>query len=247
MYLKNLFSEENVKEQVLKLNGEAEIFFRKSSVKKPIIHKKGTMLVNRTYMEEVNGNSVRRNIPEKEYQEIYNYKNHRLKGELSTEAKKYLEKAVCHETKKDIVKDYRYSVDKFFIHLPITINYRASGKEMLNSVAQRYIAHQNDMHVIGIDRGERNLIYVSVINMQGEIKEQKSFNVVNKYDYKEKLKRKRTDQRRGQKKLERDRADQGFEGRISVRRDTRNSKNDDKVSCDYSYGRSKLWFKRGTV
>ena len=125
MYLKNLFSEENVREQVLKLNGEAEIFFRKSSVKKPIIHKKGTMLVNRTYMEEVNGNSVRRNIPEKEYQEIYNYKNHRLKGELSTEAKKYLEKAVCHETKKDIVKDYRYSVDKFFIHLPITINYRA--------------------------------------------------------------------------------------------------------------------------
>ena len=188
MYLKNLFSEENVREQVLKLNGEAEIFFRKSSVKKPIIHKKGTMLVNRTYMEEVNGNSVRRNIPEKEYQEIYNYKNHRLKGELSTEAKKYLEKAVCHETKKDIVKDYRYSVDKFFIHLPITINYRASGKETLNSVAQRYIAHQNDMHVIGIDRGERNLIYVSVINMQGEIKEQKSFNIINEFNYKEKLK-----------------------------------------------------------
>mgnify|MGYP004539292871 CR=1 FL=1 len=188
MYLKNLFSEENAREQVLKLNGEAEIFFRKSSVKEPIIHKKGTMLVNRTYMEEVHGESVKKNIPEKVYQEIYNYKNHRLKGKLSSEAKKYLEKAVCHEAEKDIVKDYRYSVDKFFIHLPITINYKASGKKSLNTVAQRYIAHQNDMNVIGIDRGERNLIYVSVINMQGEIIEQKSFNVVNKYDYKEKLK-----------------------------------------------------------
>lgn len=188
MYLKNLFSEENAREQVLKLNGEAEIFFRKSSVKKPIIHKKGTILVNRTYMEEMHGETVKANIPEKAYQEIYNYMNHRLKGELSAEAKEYLKKAVYHETKKDIVKDYRYSVDKFFIHLPITINYRASGKEALNSVAQRYIAHQNDMHVIGIDRGERNLIYVSVINMQGEIIEQKSFNVVNKYNYKEKLK-----------------------------------------------------------
>ena len=40
MYLKNLFSEENLKNIVLKLNGEAEVFFRKSSIKKPIIHKK---------------------------------------------------------------------------------------------------------------------------------------------------------------------------------------------------------------
>lgn len=58
------------------------------------------MLVNRTYMEEVNGNSVRRNIPEKEYQEIYNYKNHRLKGELSTEAKNIWKKQYAMRRKK---------------------------------------------------------------------------------------------------------------------------------------------------
>lgn len=51
MYLKNLFSEENLKNIVLKLNGEAEVFFRKSSIKKPIIHKKGSVLVNKTYNE----------------------------------------------------------------------------------------------------------------------------------------------------------------------------------------------------
>ena len=37
---KESFSEENLKNIVLKLNGEAEVFFRKSSIKKPIIHKK---------------------------------------------------------------------------------------------------------------------------------------------------------------------------------------------------------------
>ena len=37
---------------MLKLNGEAEIFFRKSSIKNPIIHKKGSILVNRTYEAE---------------------------------------------------------------------------------------------------------------------------------------------------------------------------------------------------
>ena len=44
------------------------------------------------------------------------------------------------------------------------------------------------MHVIGIDRGERNLIYVSVIDTCGNIVEQKSFNIVNGYDYQIKLK-----------------------------------------------------------
>ena len=51
----------------------------------------------------------------------------------------------------------------------------------------QYIAKQENMHVIGIDRGERNLIYVSVIDMNGKIKEQKSFNIVNSYNYQEKL------------------------------------------------------------
>jgi CRISPR-associated protein Cpf1 len=35
-----------------------------------------------------------------------------------------------------------------------------------------------NVNVIGIDRGERNLIYVSLINQKGEILEQKSFNIV---------------------------------------------------------------------
>ena len=45
------------------------------------------------------------------------------------------------------------------------------------------------MHIIGIDRGERNLIYVSVIDTHGNIVEQKSFNIVGGYDYQDKLKK----------------------------------------------------------
>ena len=43
------------------------------------------------------------------------------------------------------------------------------------------------MHIIGIDRGERNLVYVSVIDLKGRIVEQKSYNIVNNYDYQKKL------------------------------------------------------------
>ena len=68
-----------------------------------------------------------------------------------------------HEAVKDIIKDYRYTVNKFFIHLPITINFKAEHTGNLNEMVIQYIAKQENMHVIGIDRGERNLIYVSVI------------------------------------------------------------------------------------
>ncbi len=51
-----------------------------------------------------------------------------------------------------------------------------------------YIAKKEDIHIIGIDRGERNLLYISVIDVHGNIREQRSFNIVNGYDYQQKLK-----------------------------------------------------------
>lgn len=119
MYLKNLFSEENLKDIVLKLNGKAEIFFRKSSIKNPIIHKKGSILVNRTYEAEEkeqfgNIRIVRKNIPENIYQELYKYYNDKSDKELSDEAAKLKDIVGHHEATKDIVKDYRYTYDKYF-------------------------------------------------------------------------------------------------------------------------------------
>ena len=193
MYLKNLFSEENLNDIVLKLNGEAEIFFRKSSIKNPIIHKKGSILVNRTYEAEEkdqfgNIRIVRKNIPENIYQELYKYYNDKSDKELSDEAAKLKDIVGHHEATKDIVKDYRYTYDKYFLHMPITINFKANKTSFINDRILQYIATEKDLHVIGIDRGERNLIYVSVIDTCGNIVEQKSFNIVNGYDYQIKLK-----------------------------------------------------------
>lgn len=193
MYLKNLFSEENLKDIVLKLNGKAEIFFRKSSIKNPIIHKKGSILVNRTYEAEEkeqfgNIRIVRKNIPENIYQELYKYYNDKSDKELSDEAAKLKNVVGHHEAATNIVKDYRYTYDKYFLHMPITINFKANKTSFINDRILQYIAKEKDLHVIGIDRGERNLIYVSVIDTCGNIVEQKSFNIVNGYDYQIKLK-----------------------------------------------------------
>ncbi|MFU2363510.1 MAG: type V CRISPR-associated protein Cas12a/Cpf1, partial [Clostridiales bacterium] len=193
MYLKNLFSEENLKDIVLKLNGKAEIFFRKSSIKNPIIHKKGSILVNRTYEAEEKdqfGNTqiVRKTIPENIYQELYKYFNDKSDKELSDEAAKLKNVVGHHVAATNIVKDYRYTYDKYFLHMPITINFKANKTSFINDRILEYIAKEKDLHVIGIDRGERNLIYVSVIDTCGNIVEQKSFNIVNGYDYQIKLK-----------------------------------------------------------
>ena len=64
LYWKNLFSEENLKNVCLKLNGEAELFYRPGGIKEPTVHAKGSYLVNRTTED---GES----IPEKIYLEIY--------------------------------------------------------------------------------------------------------------------------------------------------------------------------------
>ena len=149
------------------------------------------MLVNKTYIEEEEHDGkiveVRKIVPEEIYKELYNHFNNNGKAELSEEAKR-LESLVCHEAAKDIVKDYRYTYDKFFIHLPMVINFKAGDSNSLNDMILQYISGQNDMHIIGIDRGERNLIYGSVIDVHGNIVKQKAFNIVGGYDYQEKLK-----------------------------------------------------------
>ena len=82
----------------------------------------------------------------------------------------------------DLIKDRRYTVDKFGFHLSIIYNFQESGKTDVNKMVQEHIRNSDDLHFIGIDRGERHLLYVSVIDSHGRIKEQFSLNeIVNEY------------------------------------------------------------------
>lgn len=186
MYLKNIFSEDNLKNICIELNGNAELFYRKSSMKRNITHKKDTVLVNKTYINEA---GVRVSLTDEDYIKVYNYYNNDYVIDVEKDKKlvEILERIGHRKNPIDIIKDKRYTEDKYFLHLPITINYGVDD-ENINAKMIEYIAKHNNMNVIGIDRGERNLIYISVINNKGNIIEQKSFNLVNSYDYKNKLK-----------------------------------------------------------
>ena len=175
LYWENLFSEENLHDVCLKLNGEAELFFRpKSENLKEIRHKEGSVLVNRT---TVDGKS----IPEEIYQEIYQFKNGKI-ASLSNEAQKWLDggTVVYKEARFDLVKDKHFTQDTYLFHCPITMNFKSpeiTGRKF-NEKVLNYLRENPDVKIIGLDRGERHLIYLSLINQRGEIELQKTLNLV---------------------------------------------------------------------
>lgn len=205
LYWENLFSEENLKDVCLKLNGEAELFWRKPSLNKEkvTVHKKGSILVNRT-------TSDGKSIPEDIYQEIYQFKN-KMIDNLSENAKSLLDSGVvvCKEATHDITKDNRFTEDTYLFHCPITMNFKApdkSNKEFNNQVLD-VLSDNPDVKIIGLDRGERHLIYLSLINQKGEIELQKTLNLVDqvrndktvKVNYQEKLVHKEGDRDKARK------------------------------------------------
>ncbi len=79
----------------------------------------------------------------------------------------------------DLVKDKRYRSDKYFFHVPITINPNKNVKSNdISNDALKRIRSNPPQNIIGVDRGERNLLYISVIDMKGRIILQKSLNVI---------------------------------------------------------------------
>jgi CRISPR-associated protein Cpf1 len=143
LYWKMVFDERNLADVVYKLNGQAEVFYRKKSL---------------------------------DYDRPTHPANQAIKNKNPETTKK--ESTFDY----DIIKDKRFTMDKFQFHVPITINFKATGSGSINPLVNQYIHDHDDLHFIGIDRGERHLLYVTVIDSKGCIKEQFSLNeIVNEY------------------------------------------------------------------
>ena len=175
LYWKMLFDERNLADVVYKLNGQAEVFYRRASIKPKnrIIHQANNPIANKNELNE-----------------------------KRTSTFKY-----------DIIKDRRYTVDKFQFHVPITIGFKAIGQNNINPIVQDTIRQGGFTHIIGIDRGERHLLYLSLIDLKGNIIKQMTLNdIVNEYNgvlyktnYRDLLKKRegeRTDARRSWETIE---------------------------------------------
>lgn len=82
----------------------------------------------------------------------------------------------------DIIKDRRYTNDKFFLHVPIEMNRVSENSYEINKEINEIVKQREKNYILGIDRGERNLIYLCLIDEKGKIIFQKSLNrIVNEY------------------------------------------------------------------
>lgn len=76
----------------------------------------------------------------------------------------------------DLIKDKRYTKDQYTLHCPITLNFKERGMNEINDSVRQVLRECDNNYVIGVDRGERNLLYISVIDGNGKIVEQRSLN-----------------------------------------------------------------------
>nr|6I1L_A Chain A, CRISPR-associated endonuclease Cas12a [Francisella tularensis subsp. novicida U112]6I1L_D Chain D, CRISPR-associated endonuclease Cas12a [Francisella tularensis subsp. novicida U112] len=139
LYWKALFDERNLQDVVYKLNGEAELFYRKQSIPKKITHPAKEAIANKN-----------KDNPKKE--SVFEY---------------------------DLIKDKRFTEDKFFFHCPITINFKSSGANKFNDEINLLLKEKaNDVHILSIDRGERHLAYYTLVDGKGNIIKQDTFNII---------------------------------------------------------------------
>lgn len=80
----------------------------------------------------------------------------------------------------DLCKDRRYMSDKFFLHLPIELNRipLLANDSSVNSMVNQVVSSRNQNYFLGIDRGERHLIYLVLIDQNGRIIKQQTLNQI---------------------------------------------------------------------
>ncbi len=147
IYWKMLFDEQNLQHRdeqnrrniLYKLNGEAEMFYRKKSIeeKDRIIHPQGKAIKNKNKNKEKDSS-------------VFKY---------------------------DLIKDKRYTEENFSLHVSITMNFGSNDKKNINDMVNAYLRKEKDLHIIGIDRGERNLLYLTMIDMEGNIKHKQQYSL----------------------------------------------------------------------
>ena len=242
LYWKQLFSPDNLKNVVYKLDGEAELFYRKSSLKKEVTHPKSVPILNKQFKP----NSIGEEAWEKphtidsevvllinlhfkkqgKWQDLVTLKKRLVeilqKGYQSEEEtvepifKEISDAAVSDLIENylkntstrtiDLIKNKRYTEDQFSFHVGITQNFKAKNRNNINlEMNQTIQAKEKEVQILSIDRGERNLVYYTLLNRKGEILKQGNLNEINGVDYHAKLdelERNRTKARKSWQKIE---------------------------------------------
>ncbi|MDR2346490.1 MAG: type V CRISPR-associated protein Cas12a/Cpf1 [Planctomycetaceae bacterium] len=174
LYWEMLFDQKNLEDVVFQLNGDAKLFYREASnIKNNTIHETGIKAAKK-FFELPDG--TLEPVPAQSIKNLNNYFSNNTPIEKWNEAdKKYKDNFSIigrKENKIGITKDERFTKDKIQFHCPITINFKSKAKKKITNINNDvldFLYRRDDVHIIGLDRGERNLIYLTMIDQDGKI------------------------------------------------------------------------------
>lgn len=163
-YLNYLFSEENCDTDIVKLLANAEVFYREPQITNPYVHKQGSILVNKHYKDGktigVEYESIVKNIGD--YNNVF-----------------------TKVAKHDIIKDKRYTVEQFELHMPLCIDNIRKETKKYDELSRKYI--KESKNIITITKSRNHLLYVCVFDEKRNLLEQRSLDIANNVNYKEKI------------------------------------------------------------
>lgn len=196
LYWENVLSE-NSKHQ---LCAGAEIFMRKPiDNKKPYVHEANSIIICKKGVPDFIYEKVKliiqqnKSATEMELREIIKKNSKEILSTMNTDFDLSLLK--FSQKKHEIIKDKRfYGENKYFFYCPIKLNYSSKiykspifGYSEINAKVNEVIQKSDDITYLGIDRGEKHLIYTCVIDKEGKIIDCRSQNKIEETDYNQKL------------------------------------------------------------
>lgn len=116
------------------------------------------------------------------------YREHSIDVTSNVEEKGHHYEELKDKFSYPIISNRRYCYDKFLLHMSITQNYQSNNctPSSFNETVNEYIREKTEQYIIGIDRGERHLLYLTMIDSKGNIVKQYSLNeIINTYNGKE--------------------------------------------------------------
>ncbi len=162
--------------------GNAEIFAQEpvGTRDQTTVHEVGSFLVNR---RDTQGDI----IPQHIYKELNRYGKNRKTGELGPAVQEYIDKGLASFKEVmpgyEFIKDRRfYTGRRYFLHCPIKINFKSKdAKPADNSIEHKInetLCHE-ETRIIGIDRGEKHLVYYCLLRADGSIEHCGDFDTIN--------------------------------------------------------------------
>lgn len=161
------------KDSNIQLCAGAQIYYRPALIKESITHKKGSTIVNKITRE---GFTINSDV----YKNICSYFNYQTP--LSSEAKTLLDSgSVFYKTAdRDLYKDRRYMYENFSFHCPVVINWKEKEIKSFtfNKKVLEAIRNDESLNILSVNRGENNLVYAVLMNRNGKVLFEKSFNLI---------------------------------------------------------------------